>query len=149
VLVLSFYILNFIKAGSYQEYKISDYIEVELRGEIAKEGIYKINRGSKLNDLLAIIEINENADLSGLSLNKTLLNNEIIIIPKLKEKELISINSASLSELITLPGIGETIAQRIIDYRREFGSFRSLEELKEVKGIGEKVFEKIRDYLCL
>lgn len=57
----------------------------------------------------------------------------------------ININSASLAELDSLPGIGPVYAQRIIDYRSQNSGFKSLEEIQNVKGIGPKTFEKIKD----
>ena len=51
--------------------------------------------------------------------------------------------------LDSLPKIGPTIAQRIIDYRSENGPFKSIEEIKNVKGIGEKTFEQIRDKITV
>ena len=57
---------------------------------------------------------------------------------------LININTATLAELETIPGIGPVSAQRIIDYRTEHGSFSSVDQLVEIKGIGEKSVEKIK-----
>jgi competence protein ComEA len=56
----------------------------------------------------------------------------------------ININTASAAELQTLPGIGEVMAQRIVDYRNATGSFASVEDLQNVRGIGPVLLEKIR-----
>ena len=61
----------------------------------------------------------------------------------------VNINLASKEELMTVNGIGATIAQAIVNYRNENGDFTCLEQLKEVTGIGNSTFEKIKDYLTL
>ncbi|MDH4359033.1 MAG: helix-hairpin-helix domain-containing protein [Candidatus Berkelbacteria bacterium] len=61
----------------------------------------------------------------------------------------ININTASLSQLDSLPGIGPTYAQRIIDYREANGGFQSIEEIKNIKGIGDKTFEKFKDQITI
>jgi comEA protein len=61
----------------------------------------------------------------------------------------ISLNSATHAELEQLPGIGPTMAERIISYRTERGRFRAVEELTNVHGIGAKKFEKVSAYLTL
>jgi|SRR5579872_1208156 len=61
----------------------------------------------------------------------------------------ISLNQSDVNELQQLPGVGPSIAQRIIDYRTEHGPFRSLDELRNVKGIGEKRFARMEPYLRL
>ncbi|OIP06345.1 hypothetical protein AUK41_02815 [Candidatus Berkelbacteria bacterium CG2_30_43_20] len=61
----------------------------------------------------------------------------------------VNINSASVQELDSLPGIGPTYAQRIIDYRTANGGFKSIEEIKNVKGIGDKTFEKFKDKITI
>lgn len=61
----------------------------------------------------------------------------------------IPINSASIQEFESLPGIGPVLAQRIVDYRQQHGKFTALEKLKNVKGIGEHKFTKILPYVKL
>jgi comEA protein len=59
----------------------------------------------------------------------------------------LNLNAITKSELLSLPGIGETTAERIILYRKEHGGFTSNEELMKVKGIGKKKFLKLKPYL--
>ncbi len=61
----------------------------------------------------------------------------------------VNLNTASVQELIELPGIGEVLAVRIVAYREEHGPFQSLDALKQVSGIGDKLVEKIRDLVGL
>lgn len=61
----------------------------------------------------------------------------------------VSINRASAEELDTLPGIGPSLAQAILEYREEHGGFSTLEELMEVPGIGEKIFAELKDQIVL
>ena len=61
----------------------------------------------------------------------------------------VNLNRALKSELITLPGIGPALADRIIAYRYEFGTFKTIDDLRNVKGVGDKSLEKIRLYFEL
>ena len=61
----------------------------------------------------------------------------------------INLNTASLDELTSLPGIGEKKAAAIIEYREKYGKFTSLEQLAEVKGIGKKMLEKLQDQISI
>ena len=61
----------------------------------------------------------------------------------------VNINTATQEELDTLPGIGPSIASKIIDYREQNGKFNSIEEIKEVSGIGEAKYEKIKDSITI
>ena len=61
----------------------------------------------------------------------------------------VNINTADLDQLTTLPGIGKSIAQRIIDYRKEHGPFKSVDELLGVRGIGERSLSRIKDRVTI
>lgn len=61
----------------------------------------------------------------------------------------ININTATISELMTLSGIGESKAQAILTYRSENGSFKNIEEIKNVPGIGESIYQKIKDNITI
>jgi competence protein ComEA len=68
--------------------------------------------------------------------------------PVMASKGKININTASQKELVTLNGVGEKIAERIIEYRKDH-PFKTIEELMNVKGIGQKLFEKNRDLISV
>lgn len=72
------------------------------------------------------------------SSNNTNLNNKI---------SKININTATQEELETLPGIGPSIATKIINYRKENGKFKKIEDIKNVNGIGESKFNKIKEFI--
>ncbi|MGI6405358.1 MAG: ComEA family DNA-binding protein [Syntrophaceticus sp.] len=109
------------------------------------------------------------ADLNALNLARRIVDGEMIRVPKegdavtpdgnstesgilATQEQLggkININTASVAELDTLPGIGPAIAQRIIDYRTTHGPFRSSEDLLKVSGIGEKRYEQLKDLIAI
>ncbi len=61
--------------------------------------------------------------------------------------EPVDVNKAGIEELMSVPGIGKVMAQRIIDFRKEHGPFSRVEDLLKVKGIGEKSLEKLKPYI--
>lgn len=62
-----------------------------------------------------------------------------------RKEEEININQATLQELISLPGIGPVLAERIIEYRERHKGFKKKEEIMKVKGIGRKKYEEIKE----
>lgn len=69
--------------------------------------------------------------------------------PGTSQGQKVNINTASLQELMTLDGIGETYAQRIIDYRTANGPFTDISQLKNVSGIGDKRYDAIKDFITV
>ena len=73
------------------------------------------------------------------------LENVLVLLPRFVESAPIDINRATSDDLISLPGIGPALAQRIIDYRNEHGPFRLVEELERVSGIGPQTVQGLID----
>ncbi len=63
--------------------------------------------------------------------------------------EKVNLNTATLEQLQTLPGIGPAVAKRILDHRTKVGKFNKIEEILNVKGIGEKRFQRMKDRLVV
>ena len=150
-LLIIFIIFVLIAANSikFKDLSLNNEITVQITGEVKNPMLINLPLGSKYNDLLKYIEQTESSDLSQLPLLEVLKNNEIVVIPSKRTENLISINNANLYELSCLPGIGKSIAKRIIDYRNECGGFAKLEDLMNVEGIKDKKFNAIKEYICL
>ncbi len=103
---------------------------------------------TKVREIINLINIiDHDVDFDKLDKNKTLIDNEKIVL-NIKEKKCININSASVEELIKLNGIGEKSAQLIIEFRNK-RHFYVKEDLLLVKTIGPNKFNKIKDDICL
>jgi competence protein ComEA len=116
--------------------------EVYIGGAVANPGIYALREGDTLQMLLSDAGVEPDADLSRIEL----------YIPREGEEQSpqkIDINRAESWLLEALPGIGETRAQAIVDYRSENGLFQRIEDLLKVSGIGSATFEKIKDYITV
>ena len=148
-------------------------IYVHVVGEVKNPGVYEMSLGNRVFHAIDKAGgATEDADLTSINLaeklkdgekiivySKEMLNSNVDVSEKTasenqkmyfkSQSNLININTASKEELETLPGIGEVLSQRIIDYRRTNGYFKSIEEIKEVSGIGEKKFEAIKDLITV
>lgn len=155
--LLIFFIFSFLIFSigiDYTPLKLKDKenqtIQVEVRGEINNPGLFTLQAPATFQDLIPYLDLDQDSSLQFYSYQKILMDEEIIVIPSNTETEqLISINSASMNELMTLPGIKDALANRIIQYRQQNGGFKSLEELMEVKGIGEAKYNKIKEFIRL
>lgn len=145
-------------------------ILVDIKGEIKKPGVYELDKGSIVEDLIKLAGgITDKGTLDTINRAQELKKNEAILIPnkdELKEakafnntsiksnidnsseNELININTADSDELNKINGIGKSKAEAIIKYREENGGFKSIEEIKNVSGIGDATFEKIKSSIC-
>lgn len=161
---------EFNQLSQYKE-DIKDYntsleknkIVAEIKGEVIKPDVYTLNEGSIIKDLIEIAGgLTAEADISNINRAKELSNHELIIIKNINDKisqdesknegqniedddGKININTADISKLKEIPGIGDIKANSIIMYRESNGNFKSIEELKNIEGIGEKTFEKIKN----
>lgn len=122
---------------------------VEVKGEVEEEKIIEVPVGSSIDDVLKQVDLNKDADTSSISRLDVVNDNQIIVVDRKEDVNKVSINTASIDELSSLPGIGIKIAERIVEYRKVYGSFTNLKELMNVSGIGEKKFEAIKEYICI
>jgi len=116
--------------------------DVYIGGAVANPGIYVWQEEDTLQTLLSGAGVEHDADLSYIE----------IYVPQAGETaslQKIDINRAELWLLEALPGIGETRAQAIVDYRNENGAFKRIEDLLKVSGIGEGTLDKIKDYITV
>ncbi|MEA1871832.1 MAG: ComEA family DNA-binding protein [Chloroflexota bacterium] len=116
--------------------------ELYIGGAVANPRTYPLREGDTLQALLSDAGVEPDADLSHIEL----------YIPREGEEQSpqkIDINRADPWLLEALPGIGEVLAQRIVDYRSENGPFKRIEDLLKVSGIGPATFEKIKGYITV
>lgn len=152
-------------------------IIVHITGEVKNTGILVLKEEARIADAIESAGgATEEADLNKINLAYTLKDGQKIYIPnkedeeniayitegsgnnvsvengdesEMKEKIKININTASQAELEELPGIGEAIASRIIEYREENGTFNKIEDLLNVKGIGDAKLAEIKEYVVV
>jgi competence protein ComEA len=134
----------------------SGVVKVHVVGEVSVPGLYELQLGSRVEDAIdAAGGFLQEAVQHSVNLARTLSDGEQIVVlggDDLAEGEsggLISINRADLDQLDKLPGVGPSLAARILDLRGQLGSFSDIRQLREVSGIGEKLFANIKDLVTL
>ena len=124
---------------------------LDVKGNVVSPGVYTLPAGSRVQDAITAAGgfCNEEDGLQ-INLAKKLTDGEMILVgPVEQQSNLININTAGAEELDSLPGIGEVLSQRILQYREEYGSFYTIEDLKNVQGIGNSVFDKLKDLITV
>lgn len=140
-------------------------IKVHVSGEVQEPGVYTLPSGSRVGDAIqAAAGFAENANQSGLNLAAFIHDGDKIEIPSKQAsientssdrisviplQNLIDINTASQSELETLPRIGPTLAQAILTFRQENGPFKTIEDIQDVPGIGSATFSEIKSFITV
>lgn len=134
---------------------------VYVCGSVNSPGVYECS-----DDLLIyeVIEMaggfSEDADRTYINLADSVKDGQKLYVPKLGEvlpqeqaggieAAKININTATSQQLMTLPGIGESRAKDIIDYRQKNGKFKSISDIKKISGIKDAAFDKIKDLICV
>lgn len=163
------------------------YISVDIKGYVKKPGVYQVEEGTIVNDVLKLAGgLKSSGTTDDINLSKKVLDGTVIVVKQksaLKsqtnttskittdpvyevpatdtsssdekvedsatvENKKISLNQATKEELMTLSGIGEKTAEKIIEYRAT-QAFLTIEDIKNVSGIGESIFEKIKDFITI
>lgn len=139
---------------------------VDVAGWVRRPGVYEFTEGARVIDAIdAAGGARSGAVLEALNLAAPLTDGTQILVPREGQEGvapaaapvtggavaggLVNVNSAIATELEELPGIGEVIAQRIIDYRTENGPFATVDELLDVSGIGDAILESIRELVTV
>lgn len=161
--------LNSIKEESENQ----NTIFVEIKGEVIKPGVYELKNGDRVIDLVNIAGgLTQNA-INNINMAKKLVDEDSInilskedILNKVSQENIensndelnenfnkeneknkkIDLNTASIEELKTVPGIGDVTAKNIVEYREINGKFKNIESLMEINRIGQKTFDKMKDY---
>ncbi|MBN1922423.1 MAG: helix-hairpin-helix domain-containing protein [Anaerolineae bacterium] len=149
------------KDGALQSTPELATLRVYLSGAVMQPQVVEVPDGSLLADaLMAAGGPAPEADLESVNLAAPLINHQHIHIPartatpvpavdSASPVALINLNTATLVDLLTLPGIGEIRAQAILDYRAAHGPFVRIEDLQNVEGIGPATYERLAPYVTV
>lgn len=153
---------NITAVESDKESEKNQVIMVHISGQVYNPGLLELKIGDRINDAVELSGgLKKDADIDRINLSKKVQDEEKIYIPKIGEdleriKDIadtdissqttgkIDINNCTKESLISLPGIGDATAEKIIKYRQDF-RFEKIEDIMNVSGIGEKKFQAIKD----
>ncbi len=143
--------------------EVTKYIYVDIKGEVMNPGVYKVEDLTRLFQVINLAGgTTIDADLLAFNMSLKLRDEQVVYIPSIyddypliteiienSQNGIVNINTASLELLDTLPGIGPTTAQNIIDYRQENGDFLNIDDILFVVGIGEATLNEIREFITI
>ncbi|MCO5224542.1 MAG: ComEA family DNA-binding protein [Thermomicrobiales bacterium] len=124
-------------------------IAVEMRGAIATPGVIYLPPGARMIDAInASGGLTVEADRPLINLSTRVNDGQVVVIPTMpsgdsRSETLININTASVTELTQLPGIGDVLANRIVEYRELNGPYQRIEDLLNITGISTSLLEEI------
>lgn len=151
-----------------------EFLYVYVCGEVNSPGVYTLSKGSRVCDLFEVAGgLTENAATDYWNQARLLVDGEMLYVPTIEEAETrqnrdkevslnqpessdtsdtggkINLNTASIDQLMQIPGIGEAKAKAILSYREEHGGFSSIEDVMNIEGIKEGVFSKMKEYIVV
>lgn len=154
--------------------EIINKIKVYVTGQVNSPGVLELDEGARIEDAVNLAGgLTLDANLQNINLAFILEDGQKLYIPSIYDNEpveyisinngtniienpntlssssKININKAGIEELTTLPGVGDSLAQKIFNYRKENGNFKSIDDLKNVNGIGDKKFESLKEYISI
>ena len=137
-------------------------IKIHILGEVNYNGILELEEGSRIDDAIKKAGgITDQADITKINLAYKLSDGQKLYIPSITDEETeyilenekieekININTATQTELETLPGVGPSLALKILNYRKENGKFKTIEEIQNVSGVGENKYEEIKEKITI
>lgn len=146
-------------------------IMVDIKGAVVKEGVYQLQRNSRVTDAIQIAGgLRDDADPNAINLAQKLSDEAILYVARKGENKSIidsqgqqsssieqggqrdqkvNINKATIEDLRKISGIGEKRAQEILDARDSKGGFKSIDDLLTISGIGQKTLEKIKNDIII
>lgn len=146
ILLVGSYFFAFQTQEPLSEEESQPTITVTAEGALFNPGVFELSEPT-MEQLFSLLELDAKADCSCISMERPLLDQDIVFIPSLTEQK-VSLNRGSIEELMGINGIGQKKAEKIIEYR-EMNPFTHIEQIMEISGVGYKTYLKWRPYLCL